>query len=193
MRISRNGKNEHKMKKHIIVVVLMLGTTTLIAQSINWVSMNEALALQQKAPKKILIDMYTTWCGPCKMLDRNTFTNKDLIAFVNEHYYPVKFNAEGNEDVTLNGQQFTNPNYKPEMAKRRNSSHEFSRYLGVNAYPTMVFLGLDAELLAPIPGYQTAQQLELYLKLFKDDTYKEMNNQDAFNNYYKAFVPSFTP
>ena len=181
------------MKKHIIVVVLMLGTTTLIAQSIIWVSMNEALALQQKAPKKILIDMYTTWCGPCKMLDRNTFTNKDLIAFVNEHYYPVKFNAEGNEDVTLNGQQFTNPNYKPEMAKRRNSSHEFSRYLGVNAYPTMVFLGLDAELLAPIPGYQTAQQLELYLKLFKDNTYKEINNQDAFNNYYKAFVPSFTP
>ena len=57
----------------------------------------------------------------------------------------------------------------------------------------MVFLGLDAELLAPIPGYQTAQQLELYLKLFKDDTYKEMNNQEAFNNYYQTFVPSFAP
>jgi thioredoxin-related protein len=181
------------MKKVFIVVVLLLGTTTLFAQSINWVSMDEALALQQKAPKKILIDMYTSWCGPCKMLDRNTFTNKDLIAFVNEHYYAVKFNAEGNEIVNFKDQKFTNPNYNPEKAKRRNSPHQFSRYLGVTAYPTMVFLGLDSELLAPIPGYQTAQQMELYLKLFKDDTYKEMNTQEAFNGYYKSFVPSFMP
>ena len=72
-----------QMKTYILAVVLLLGTTSLFAQSINWVSMDEALALQQKAPKKILIDMYTSWCGPCKMLDRNTFTNKDLIAYVN--------------------------------------------------------------------------------------------------------------
>jgi len=37
------------MKKCIIVVVLLLGTTTLFAQTINWVSMDEALALQQKS------------------------------------------------------------------------------------------------------------------------------------------------
>ena len=181
------------MKTYILTVLLVAGSLSVDAQSINWVSMDEALELQQKAPRKILIDMYTSWCGPCKMLDRNTFTNKDLIAFVNEHYYAVKFNAEGNEIVNLKDQKLTNPNYKPEMAKRRNSQHELTQYLGVNAYPTMVFLGLDAELIAPIPGYQTAQQLELYLKLFKDDAYKEMNNQEAFNNYYKTFVPSFTP
>jgi thioredoxin-related protein len=181
------------MKTYILVVVLLLGTTTLFAQSINWVSMDEALAMQQKAPKKILIDMYTSWCGPCKMLDRNTFTNKDLIAYVNKHYYAVKFNAEGNEVVNFKDQKFTNPNYNPEMAKRRNSSHQFTRYLGVRAYPTMVYLGLNAEVIAPIPGYQTAQQMELYLKLFKDDAYKQMNTQEAFNNYYQTFVPSFTP
>ena len=107
------------MKTYILVVVLLLGTTTLFAQSINWVSMDEALAMQQKAPKKILIDMYTSWCGPCKMLDRNTFTNKDLIAYVNKHYYAVKFNAEGNEVVNFKDQKFTNPNYNPEKAKRR--------------------------------------------------------------------------
>ena len=181
------------MKTYILAAFLVVTTLSVSAQTINWVSMDDALALQQKAPKKILIDMYTSWCGPCKMLDRNTFTNKDLIAFVNEHYYAVKFNAEGNEIVNFKDQKFTNPNYKPEMAKRRNSQHQLTQYLGVNAYPTMVFLGLDAELIAPIPGYQTAQQLELYLRLFKDDMYKEMNSQEAFNGYYKSFVPSFTP
>ncbi|MGY8925300.1 MAG: thioredoxin family protein, partial [Flavobacteriales bacterium] len=73
----------------------------------------------------------------------------------------------------------------------RNSSHQFSQYLGIRAYPTIVFLGLEAELIAPIPGYQTAQKLEIYLQLFKDESYKKMNSQEAFNNYYKSFEPSF--
>ncbi|MDC1355849.1 thioredoxin family protein, partial [Flavobacteriaceae bacterium] len=94
------------MKTYILVAFLVLGSLPLAAQTINWVSMDEALALQQKTPKKILIDMYTSWCGPCKMLDRNTFTNKDLIAYVNEHYYAVKFNAEGNETVNFKDQKF---------------------------------------------------------------------------------------
>ena len=38
--------------------------------------MDEAARLQKQNPKKIIIDMYTTWCGPCRMLDRNTFSNK---------------------------------------------------------------------------------------------------------------------
>jgi len=54
-----------------------------------------------------------------------------------------------------------------------------------------VFLGLEAELIAPIPGYQTAQKLEIYLQLFKDESYKKMNSQEAFNAYYKSFEPSF--
>jgi thioredoxin-related protein len=179
------------MKLYFFLILILLSSTSIDAQSINWVSMNEAFELQKKVPKKIIIDMYTSWCGPCKMLDKNTFTNKDLIAFVNSHYYAVKFNAEGNELVNYKKQLFTNPNYDPAKAKRRNSPHQFSQYLGVRAYPTIVFLGLESELIAPIPGYQTAQKLELYLQLFKDETYKEMNSQEAFNIYYKSFKPTF--
>ena len=43
------------MKKNILVVILLLGTSTLFAQGINWISMDEALAMQQKAPKKYLL------------------------------------------------------------------------------------------------------------------------------------------
>ena len=49
------------------------------AQEINWITMDEAARLQKQYPKKIIIDMYTTWCGPCRMLDRNTFSNKSLV------------------------------------------------------------------------------------------------------------------
>ena len=37
-------------------------------EKINWISLEKAVELQKKTPKKILIDMYTVWCGPCKML-----------------------------------------------------------------------------------------------------------------------------
>tara|TARA_B110000459_G_scaffold166310_1_gene184316 strand:+ start:30 stop:575 length:546 start_codon:yes stop_codon:yes gene_type:complete len=181
------------MKLSVLVTLILLSSISIGAQTINWVSMDEALVLQEKAPKSIMIDMYTAWCGPCKLLDKNTFTNKDLIAFVNTHYYAVKFNAEGNDTVHYKEQLFANPNYDPKKAKRRNSSHQFSQYLGVRAYPTIVFLGQKGEVIAPIPGYQTAQKLELYLQLFKDETYKKMNNQEAFNAYYKTFKPSFAP
>jgi thioredoxin-related protein len=154
--------------------------------------MDKALELQKNTPKNIMIDIYTTWCGPCKMLDKNTFTNKDLITFVNANYYAVKFNAEGNESVNYKNRLFENPNYDPAKAKRRNSAHQFSQYLGVRAYQTIVFLDDNAELIAPIPGYQTVQKIEIYLQLFKDQTYKDINSQEAFNTYYKSFKPTFT-
>ena len=180
------------MKFYILTVLILLSSLSVVAQSINWVTMDRALELQKNAPKNIMIDVYTTWCGPCKMLDKNTFTNKDLIAFVNANYYAVKFNAEGNELVNYKNQLFKNPNYDPAKAKRRNSAHQFSQYLGVRAYPTIVFLDHNAELIAPIPGYQTVQKIEIYLQLFKDQTYKDVNSQEAFNTYYQNFKPTFT-
>ena len=79
--------NKLVMKLYFLSTLILLSSISVVAQSINWVTMNEALELQKNAPKKIMIDMYTSWCGPCKMLDKNTFTNKDLISFVNSHYY----------------------------------------------------------------------------------------------------------
>ena len=43
------------------------------AASINWMSLEEAVAAQQKEPRKIMMDVYTQWCGPCKMMMANTF------------------------------------------------------------------------------------------------------------------------
>jgi len=171
--------------------ILLLGINA-YAQEINWVTFEEAVALQKKIPKKIMMDVYTNWCGPCKMLDINTFKNKDVVAYVNKNYYAVKFNAEGNSEVAYKDKLFKNPGYDPEKASRRNSSHEFTRFLQVRAYPTIAFFDEELKLIAPITGYQRPQQLELYLKLFKDDGYKKMTSQEQFNAYYKAFKPAFS-
>ncbi|TYA92348.1 thioredoxin family protein [Seonamhaeicola marinus] len=180
------------MKKVQLIVLLAVFTTVSgVAQEINWVSLEEAVELQKKAPKKIMMDVYTNWCGPCKMLDRNTFHNKDVAAYVNQNYYAVKFNAEGNDEISFNGKTYSNPGYNPAKANSRNSAHQLSRYLQIQAYPTIVFLDEKGEVIAPIRGYQTPTQIELYLKLFESDKYKEIDTQEKFSEYYKAFKPEF--
>lgn len=180
------------MKKIIYTLLLaVLVSASGMAQEIKWVTLNEAIELQKKNPKKIMIDVYTNWCGPCKLLDRNTFQNPDVANYVNENYYAVKFNGEGNEVINYKGRAFNNPNYKPELANRRNAAHTLATYLRISAYPTIVFMDEKADVIFPIRGYQTPTQLELYLKLFKNDDHKVMDTQEKFNEYYRAFKSEF--
>ena len=180
------------MKKIILLTFAFVFIANVSAQEIKWVTLEEAVELQKKKPKKIIVDVYTKWCGPCKMLDKNTFHNKDVANYINKHYYAVKFNAEGNEVINFKDRTFKNPGYKPANANRRNSQHELSRYFSVRSYPTMLFLDEKADLLSPVIGYKTPQQLEVYLKLFKQNDHVDMKTQDDFSTYYTAFKPEFS-
>ena len=183
----------NKIMKRIMILLLftLFIVVNSIAQEINWVTLEEAVELQKKNPKKIMMDAYTKWCGPCKMLDRNTFQNKDVADYVNKNYYAVKFDAEGNEEINFNSKIYTNPNYDPAKANKRNSPHQLSSYFGIRSYPTIIFLGENQELITPVIGYKTPQQLELFLKMFKEDEHLDLKTQEAFNEYYTAFTPVF--
>jgi len=56
------------------LILFFIGCTISSAQ-VNWMTMDEALTAQKSNPKKIIVDFYTSWCGPCKLLDKNTFGN----------------------------------------------------------------------------------------------------------------------
>ncbi len=172
----------------LFLFVLTLGTTQ--AQQINWITMDEALAAQKKNPKKIFMDVYTTWCGPCKMLDKNTFSDKAVIEYVNKNYYAVKFNAEGNETVTYQDFTYTNPNYQAER-KGRNAQHLFAHALKVNAYPTVAFFRENGDLIQAVPGYRTPQQLEIFLKMIHSDDYLKVTTAEAWDKYQKDFRYTF--
>jgi thioredoxin-related protein len=179
------------MLQRIVLIALILVTGVTSAQKINWMSMNDALAAQEKEPRLIFVDMYTKWCGPCKMMDRDTFSNADVADYINENYYAVKFNAEGDEQVRFNDKDFSNPNYDPAKATRRNSVHQFTRHVGVRAYPTVVFISKESEVLTTVKSYRKPQQLELYLKLFAEGDYKAVKTQEDFNKYTLSFKPTF--
>lgn len=147
------------MKKLLLVLLLAVGSfATVQAQEIKWMSLDEALAAQKKKPKPIFMDVYTDWCGPCKMLDKNTFQTKEVSEYISKNYYAVKFNAEGNSEVTYKGTKYTNPKFDPSR-KGRNGVHDFTMFLKVQGYPSMYILDKKGEVKSPIVGYHTPEQL----------------------------------
>lgn len=176
--------------KLLFTIILVTFFSTANAQEINWMSMDEALAAQKVTPKKIFMDVYTKWCGPCKLLEKNTFSNSDVIAYINENYYAVKFNAEGTEPITFEDFTYTNPNYQ-EGRKGRNATHFFADALKLRGYPSLVFFEENGTLIQAIPGYKTPQQLEIYLKMIASDDYKDVSTVEAWQTYQENFKGSF--
>jgi len=174
-----------------IVLFIILATTSLKAQeTINWVTFNQALELQKKEPKKIFMDVYTEWCGPCKMLDKMTFHNPDVVKYVNENYYAVKFNAEGNENISYKGETFTNPRFV-EGRTGRGSTHDFTIALQVRAYPTMLFFDEEGNPLHSVSSFLKPKQIEIFLKFFAKDDYKNISTQEKWQEYQLNFVSTF--
>ena len=178
------------MRKILFSLLFIFAAGAIQAQEIKWMTMNEALEAQKKEPRKIFMDAYTTWCGPCKMLDKNTFANKKLAAYINKNYYPVKFNAEGTEVINYKEMTFTNPGFDAKR-KGRNSAHQFSQAMQITGYPTLAFFDENGGLVQLLTGYRTAEDLEVFLKLFAKDDHKKLKSEDDWLAYVKNFKGEF--
>ncbi len=86
------------MKYTLLLVFSLLLSLSLKAQDqIQWMKFEEAIAANTKQPKMILVDVYTDWCGWCKKMDKETFTNPKVIAHLKQNFYAVKLNAENTQ------------------------------------------------------------------------------------------------
>ena len=98
------------LNKFCLITFFILFFFKVQSQEINWISLEEVVEFQKTEPKNVIIDVYTNWCGPCKLMDKNTFSNPEIVSYINKNYYAVKFNAEGDATVKFMDKTFTNPN-----------------------------------------------------------------------------------
>ena len=127
---------------------------------IVWHSFEEAQELSKKAPRKLLVDVYTPWCGPCKMMDRSAFSDPDVIKHVNEHYYAVKFNGESKDAINFKGQLYENPQFNNSIPKnRRNSPHQLTKEFGIRGYPTLIIFDEELKKVKDIVGFKQPSAL----------------------------------
>jgi thioredoxin-related protein len=136
---------------------------------VKWYSFEEAYKLNKKKPRKIIIDVYTEWCGWCKKMDAETFTNPVIVKYLNKTYYCVKLDAERKDTIIIDGVTFVNPN-----PNGRRTTHQLAVELlkGKMSYPSYVFLNEKSQWLTVIPGYHPAKEFEVYLHYFGDDAYQ---------------------
>jgi len=176
----------------ILLIMLLVTAGNLYGQQINWMTMNQALEAQRSEPKKIIMQVYFEWHGPCKMMDKNTFSNKDVVRFINKHFYPVKFNAEGTDEITYRGFTYTNPNHRPGM-EGRNAVHFFADALRLTDYQSLVFFKDNSDRIErwTVSGYKTPQQLEIFLKAIASDDYLELTTREALEEYRNNFKGTF--
>ena len=149
---------------------------------IRWLTMEQAYAFNQTKPRKFMIDLYTDWCGWCKVMDKNTFTNAKVIDYVNKTYYAVKFNAEQAEDVTLGAKKYK---FLPQ-AKAHELAVTFLN--GQMSYPNIVFLDEKMGMIQPVPGYQEPAAFHKIIAFFGGNYYqKEQFEEFSKQTYLKLF------
>ncbi|MDX1684668.1 MAG: DUF255 domain-containing protein [Saprospiraceae bacterium] len=167
------------MKYLITAVVVLVLSGSSFGQKVQWLSFEEALELQKEVKKKIFVDVYTDWCGWCKRMDKATFQQPHIADYLNENFYPVKFNAEYKDDI-----QYRDKVYKFIKSGRR-GYHALAAAItkGRLSYPTIVFIDEDLNVLQPIPGFQDPKTFEVIMTFFAGDHFKDTPWQKYMSEY----------
>jgi thioredoxin-related protein len=154
------------MKSVITFLLLFLIPIFGEAQSVKWISIEQLQQLSKKEKRKVMIDVYTSWCGWCKTMDKNTFNYGPIAKYLNENYYAVKLNAESNIKISFNGKEYGMD------GKYNEISVELLR--GEMGFPTTVFLDEEFNMIQSLPGYIDADKFEMIIQYFGDDYYKKI-------------------
>lgn len=126
------------LKKSAAVLVLLFCAFSSQAEGINFlhVSLEEAIKKSKEENKPLFIDIYATWCGPCKYLTREVFVDEELGKYMNANFINLKIDGEFDDGDAL--------------------MTDFE----LNAYPTMLFLSPEKELLEKIVGAVSAEEIQ---------------------------------
>jgi len=156
---------------------------------VNWMSIADVQTAMKKDERKVMVDLYTSWCGWCKRMDKATFQNPEIAQYVNDNFYAVKFNAEDQKTIPFKGQD-----HKFVAAGRKGYNELAFKFAnGRMSYPTIAFLDENLDRIDSYPGFKQPQQFDPLLKFIKESQYKSQSFQQYAQGYQSKIKTTAKP
>jgi uncharacterized protein YyaL (SSP411 family) len=151
------------MKKIILglTVLFFFGSFTPAEKELKWLDWNTGYPLAKKSNKIILVDAYTDWCGWCKKMDKDTYTDKDIINMLDSHFVVIKFNPELTDIVyDLDGNKLTGRELYGQLCQGKPTGFPTTYFIQPNKKQIQIAAGY----LGPIDFKKTLIQVKEILK-----------------------------
>ena len=140
------------------------GTQPVVWAGPRTYSMPEAQRLASETGKKVLIDVYTVWCGFCRKMAAETYPSQLVKNVVDDHFYVVRLNAESDKKIIFNGEEFTEA--------------ELAGAFGVSSFPTTIFINTNGEPLGLQPGFMDASMFSSLIGFVGSDAFRSESYED---------------
>ncbi len=137
-------------------------------EKIRWMNWEEVQEALKKEKRPVIVDVYTHWCGWCKVMDRKTFSDKEVIRYINKHFYAVKFNAEQREPISFKGKTYELIG----SGRRKVNRLAYELLRGRLAYPTILYMDENLNTIVISPGYKDVPALMKEMRYITTKSYK---------------------
>ena len=144
-------------------------------------SIQEAMALSKKKPKKILVNINADFCNTCKVQTKTTFVDTSIAAYIEKNFYLVNFSAESNDTIMFKGEKC----FKQLVSGYPLNTFAFKVTNGRLVLPSLAILDEKMEIVETLNMYQHPKNLKPVLIFFGGDHYKTKKWPDFIAEYLK--------
>jgi thioredoxin-related protein len=135
----------------VLALIGLAGAYVSAVNSIKWFNYEKGIAYGKHQGKKIFITFHADWCSYCFKMDKDTFSDAAVSAYLNRNFIPIRVNFDNEQQVA-------------------------ARY-GVRSLPSNWFVDENGEKISNLPGYVSAERLLTILKYINTDSYKNQSFQ----------------